>query len=349
MKFKWLIISFLVFGTNSFFAQQDSIIQAKVELEPTYQVFYNDGVTQLEKKDYDAAIGLFERAVSMKQDFERGYFLKGVALYNLNKFNLAFEALNQALKITPTFDAYYYIAQIQLKEKKNDEAFANLTKSLSLKKDYPNTHYSKGVILYQQKDFVGAIQSFDSTILYNPTFAFAFNDRASANLELGKLDLAIEDYKKATEKNPESSVIFNNLGSAYRKKGLFKEAVIAYDKSISLNNQYILAYNNRGVAKIEKGDYQSAIEDFNKALSIDSKYIFAVNNRANAKNKLKDYQGAITDCSKVIEMDPNFGIAYLNRGIAKENLNRFTEACEDWQKALNLGVEQAKTFIDYCH
>lgn len=39
MKFNWLLVVFLVGGISNSFAQQDSIVKAKVEQEPTYQVF----------------------------------------------------------------------------------------------------------------------------------------------------------------------------------------------------------------------------------------------------------------------------------------------------------------------
>ena len=88
MKFKRLITVFLMGLVSSTYAQQDSVIKAKTEQEPTYQVFYNDGVTQLENKKYDVALGLFEQAVNMKADFERGYFLKGILLIINNVFSI---------------------------------------------------------------------------------------------------------------------------------------------------------------------------------------------------------------------------------------------------------------------
>ena len=60
----------------------------------------------------------------------------------------------------------------------------------------------------------------------------------------GKLDEAIEAYKKSISLKPNYAEVYNNLGVVFQSQGKCDEAIKVYDKAILLQNDYAEAYNN---------------------------------------------------------------------------------------------------------
>ena len=74
-------------------------------------------------------------------------------------------------------------------------------------------------------------------------------------------------------------------------------------------------YLNRAEAKGDSGDWYGAISEFNNALKI--------------KGSRKDL----------------LALTYFGRGAAKEQIRDIKGACFDWRKALSLGADYAKKYI----
>ena len=62
--------------------------------------------------------------------------------------------------------------------------------------------------------------------------------------EQGKLDEAIEAYKKALSIQPNNANAYYNMGIALREQGKLDEAIEAYKKALSIQPDYAEAWNN---------------------------------------------------------------------------------------------------------
>ena len=71
----------------------------------------------------------------------------------------------------------------------------------------------------------------------------------------------------------------DSFASALVDKGKIEEAIEHYNKAIRLAPEYDIAYNNRGIAYTKLGRYQMAIEDYNKAIHLEPDNADAYNNR----------------------------------------------------------------------
>ena len=140
--------------------------------------------------------------------------------------------------------------------------------------------------------------------------------------------------------------IHNNLGSAYRLNKNYDKAIAAYTKALQANPNYLVALNNRGSANFENNNLKAAQADFEEVLKKDPKNSFAYNNLSSIAIKNKDYKKAKDMANRSIESDPKNGPAYYNRGIARQMLREEADCCNDWKKAYELGVSNAKTFIN---
>ena len=110
------------------------------------------------------------------------------------------------------------------------------------------------------------------------------------------------------------------------------------------------SYNERGKIYFDLMQYHKSVSDFNEAIKLNP-ISDAYFGRAKSFLYLKDYASSIKDFTQVIEWTGNVadffkpGSFYL-RGYALMNNNQPKEACEDWRRAVNLGINEAQTYID---
>jgi tetratricopeptide (TPR) repeat protein len=83
-----------------------------------------------------------------------------------------------------------------------------------------------------------------------------------------KYDLAIEQFKIATQLDPQFSQIYNQLGYAYRFMGDYTKAEAAFKKYISLLPNDPNPYDSYAELLLEMGEYEVSIENYEKAIEL---------------------------------------------------------------------------------
>jgi tetratricopeptide (TPR) repeat protein len=182
-----------------------------------------------------------------------------------------------------------------------------------------------------------AIEHYNKSIRLKPDYVDAYNNRGIAYTKLGRYQLAIEDYNKAIHLKPDNPDVYYNRGNAYTKLGQYQLAIEDYNKSIRLKPDNPDAYSNRGDIYIKLGQYQMAIEDYNKAINLKPDNPDAYNNRGTIYTKLGQYQLAIEDFNNAIRLNPDDADTYFNRGFVYFNQGNIISGCEDAKKACELG------------
>ena len=165
--------------------------------------------------------------------------------------------------------------------------------------------FRMGSLLYQSKNYTGAIVSYDKAIQNGLRNADVYNALGNAKYALKDYQNAIVDYDKAIELDPQYAPIYLNRGSAKYTLQNYQSAIVDYDKAIELDPQYALAYYNRGNTKRALGDNESALADYDQAIEYDSQHALAYYNRGNVKRALDDEAGADEDFYKAFEIDPS--------------------------------------------
>src|SRR5690606_36199556 len=89
-----------------------------------------------------------------------------------------------------------------------------------------------------------------------------------AKLEKGVFKEAIKDFDETIMLNPQYAYAFNNRASAKYKLKDYEGAVADCDKAISLDKNYAAAYLNRGIAYEMLRKEDIACEDRNKAAEL---------------------------------------------------------------------------------
>ena len=160
----------------------ETVWQTTVSKNPTAWMAHNNlGAVLLKKKQLDAAIDHFTKAIEIKPD-------EPSAFANLGNAWLQKGGLWQA------------IFQYQ--------------KAVELKPGEAGLHYNLANALLAQGEVDDAIAEYQATLNINPNYADAHNNLGAVLLQQGKVDEAIDHYQKALEINPQDVRAEGNLAWA---------------------------------------------------------------------------------------------------------------------------------------
>jgi lipoprotein NlpI len=145
----------------------------------------------------------------------------------------------------------------------------------------------------------------------------------------GKLDEAIEAYRKSISLKPNDAEAYSNLGVAFKNQGKLDEAIKAYKKAVSLKPDHAEAYNNLGNTLKEQGKLDKALENYNKAISLKPDYAESYNNIGLILHYLDKSYEAVKTFNKSISLKPDFAEAHYNLSFTLLNSGRLKEGLDE--------------------
>jgi Tfp pilus assembly protein PilF len=148
--------------------------------------------------------------------------------------------------------------------------------------------------------------------------------------QTGKNEIAVELISKAIRINPSSSM-YCNLGAALRNQGKLDAAVESYRKALSIKPDYAEAHNNLGNTLQEQGKLDAAVESYRKALSIKPDYAEALSNRGTTLQELRHHAEAIAMYRRALALKPDYPDALYNESLAHLCLGDFQAGWEQYE------------------
>jgi Flp pilus assembly protein TadD len=143
---------------------------------------------------------------------------------------------------------------------------------------------------------------FDAAIRLDPSYAYAYSQRAFAYYKTGDLEQALKDVNEAFKHDPRSA------GS----------------------------YNVRGLVQHAKHDYDEALADLTQAIRLEPLLSNFYSNRGRTYNARKEFDRAILDLNESIRLNPENPLPYWHRAISYENKRERDKALADWRTTLRL-------------
>jgi len=148
----------------------------------------------------------------------------------------------------------------------------------------------------------------------------------------GRLQQAIDQYRKAIQLNTRFAAAYNRLGLCYLKLGQHAEAIQALKKAVSLQPKAAYLRNNLAFAYLLKGDYRAAERLFREALTIKPAFKRARMNLAICLVK----QGRETEALAQLKTVAPEHVAWYNLGQMLLACGRAQRAAQAFEKSLAL-------------
>ncbi|MDJ0582182.1 tetratricopeptide repeat protein [Crocosphaera sp.] len=222
---------------------------------------------------YQQAVDCCQIAVNFKPDKDEAWYNRGVALFNLGRFNDAIASFDKALEFKPDkYEAWNYRGIVLGKLGRFDDAIASYNKALEFKLDYHEAWNNRGIALGKLGRFDDAIASYDKALELKPDYHEAWNNRGIALGKLGRFDDEIASYNKALEIKPDYHDVWYNRGIALGKLGRFDDEIASYNKVLEIKPDLHEAYYNKACAYALQNNIQLAIENLQQGINLDVKY-----------------------------------------------------------------------------
>ncbi len=312
--------------------------------------FYYIGQELLRSDRYRDAIDVL--TVLLRQDTTayEGYFLRGVAKYNLNDLVGAESDFTAAIAQNSVYTtAYQYRAISRAFMGDYDGALTDFDTAIDIRPDLPTTYYSRGMTYLFSQRFENAISDFDYYIRKRPDVIDGYINRGTCYLMLKDTTRAYQDFDKAVKVNMFSADGYLRRGNIHLMRKDYDEAFNDLNKAIEIDSTNIQGYFNRALASSASHRPVDAITDLSKVIELDSTSSLAYFNRAILYSQIGSYHQAKDDYTKVTWYSPYNVLGYYNRAGINIEIGELEQADTDLTKAIELYPDFANAYLNRSH
>jgi len=156
------------------------------------------------------------------------------------------------------------------------------------------------------------------------------------HLREGRVDLALEEFKKAVKEDDKNPYFQKGLGLAYSAKRQWKPAIEAFRRALELNPYYVDVRNDLAAALIGSGDREAGKKEFLAAFSdpMNPTPEISARNLGQAYYEEKNYPEALNWYRTSVGRNKDYTDAYLGLADALSASGRNDEAVAPLEAAL---------------
>ena len=242
---------------------------------------------------------------------------------------------------------YQAVLQAFSKNKRAQQGLATL-KKLKLNNTIqspPQEVVQQLVNLYNQGQIVAVVEQAEILTEQYPGATVVWNILGVSRTQIGKLDEAIEAYKKSILLKPDFALAHYNLGSTLQELGRLDEAEASYTKAITLKPNHAEAHYNLGNMLKELGRLDEAEASYKQAIVFKPDYPEAHSNLGNMLQEIDRLGEAEASYTQALALKPDFAEVHYNLGGTLKKLGRLEEAEASYTQALAVKPD----FIDAKH
>jgi len=193
------------------------------------------------KGEFDLAISNYQTAITLNPNRSWTSVIAQTMgfVYQENKSDpdAAISAYQTAYVLTPEdIDIYVNLGSAFYDKEDYNNALAIYRQALELQPHNPKIHCNLGFLYWGKADTEEAIKSYEMAIKYNDKYDIAYNNLGVIYLDdLGRVNRAIELFRKAVEVNPSYALAHFNLARATSIVGDKVEAAKLYQMAQDIN------------------------------------------------------------------------------------------------------------------
>lgn len=300
--------------------------------------------------DFKEAIRTLNVLLRFDEELYEGYFLRGIAKYNLDDLVGAEADFSLAIDKNPVFTtAYTYRAITRSRIGNYDDSLKDFMEAIDLRPDLPSPYYSRGVTRLLNQQFKEAIEDFNSFLKFETHVADAYINRGMCYLYLKDTLAAYTDFDKGIRTNRESPNGYNRRGALLMQQKKLQEAEDDFDHAVACDSMNLYSYFNRALVYNDTNRPMLALKDLDRVLQLDSTSSITYFNRAIIRTQIGDLNRAMEDYDKVALYSPDNVLVYFNRAILNSQLGDIRAAISDYSKAIELYPDFANAYLGRSH
>jgi len=177
-----------------------------------------------------------------------------------------------------------------------------------------------------------------------PDAASVHNDLANALSQRGKIEEAVEHYRRAIELRPDDAYAYSNLGACYGNLGRYEEAIDVLNKAIKYDPLLANAYSNLGYVCGKAGLDEKELEAYKAAIKVKPTSFEGHYNLGCAYEKQERLAEAIKEYKEALKLRPDSAKAHYNLGIVYFKNERPAEAIEAYKRAIEIEPSYAEAY-----
>ena len=172
------------------------------------------------------------------------------------------------------------------------------------------------------------------------------NNLAAALQEDGRLDEAIDHYRRAVSIRPDYAPAYNNVGTALRAAGHLDQAVAAYQRALEKMPDYPDAHYNLGNALMEQNRGDEATAHLLIAARSLPSSAAAHNNLGKALADKGQLDEAVSELRQAVALDPRSARAHRNLGNILASQGHVDDALTYLRRAFEIEPSDAESGYD---
>lgn len=157
------------------------------------------GVVYETTNNYKEAISYYIESNDIENSPDVTYRI-GRCFEDMGEYEKALDYINFTLQIDSTDNSFVFTkADLLYEIGKTDEAILELDKVISVRPEFYYGYYRRGFYKDNNNDTDGAIEDYTTSIVLEPSYAYAYLGRADKYKQKGEKELAESDYRKVIE------------------------------------------------------------------------------------------------------------------------------------------------------
>ena len=343
MKPKHILIAILILFSTGISYSLDSI-----------RVSLNDAMWELENKNYEEAVKLFNYYIAGNSGNNEAYYQRGNAHYELGHCDNAITDYTRAHEMG--FDKkpimYYRLGMCYENKKDYLTAASYFERAVALDSRFTEAYFELGNTYYLGEDYDRAKQSFLTLLSLDEEASTAklFAALGDISMKTQSYSDAIDYYQKAIKKDSNNVNVDYHYAMAMAYYGLNDtiSTITSLKTTVELDPGYAKGYYGLAAIYGNSEQYDLVVENLSKAISsgessLSKSYMHKL--RGLAYQNLGDTNNAMIDFNEAITLNSKDTAAYSLRGIIYYVRKNDSLAMTDFTNAIKLNPNEAKSLL----
>jgi tetratricopeptide (TPR) repeat protein len=271
---------------------------------------YTKGGILLLKGDGTGAVAEFRSVVNEKSQFVPGHLRLAEAHMENGELNLAYDTLQNALKIDPkSREARMAIARWHVAKKDYSSAEKQLRGILADNAADPEVKAVLGDTLLAAGNWRGAEAEYADIRRKAPKIPLGYVKLAELYQRRGDGERAMSEMEQAVKLNPASDRLLSSLIGLYLYQWKYEKGVALCLDRISKNPKDVQSYNLLGQIYAAQGDYRQAEETLRKAIATRSDHMSSYLSLGRVYIQEGEHRKAIKVYETALARQPDFWAA----------------------------------------